>query len=182
MRFVAAAALLAWVSLAGSGCVTKIYQGPTTGRAGEPQIALAKSADRALEQFDAKVVAGKRVLIQVFGLTERLEGESPEEAYIHALLNEQVLRAGGQLAGEVKDAQVLLTCALRSAGVDVARRDVPLIYVHHQFRAVTSARILAATLQDRIATTVLHQQSVVGEATYTERYILYIFGPIQSRD
>jgi acetylglutamate synthase len=166
----------------GAGCATKIYQGPTSGRAAEAQIAVATSADRAFEHLELRAAAGKKVLVQVFGLTDRTEGESPEEAYVHGILNEKLLREGAQLASGLDDAQVLLTCSLRSAGVDVTRRDVPLIYNHHTFRALTSARVVAYSLQNKIANAILFAQPVEAQAIYRETYIFYIFGPIQGRE
>jgi hypothetical protein len=174
-------ALLVLLLIAGPACATKIYQGPTSGRAAEAQIAVATSADRAFDTLETKVLAGKRVLVQIFGLTERLEGESPEEAYVRGILVEKLLRGGAQLATSVDDAQVLLTVSLRAAGVDVIRRDVPLIYNHHTFRGLTSARVVAYNLSNRLASTILHTQQVEAEAVYREIYIFYIIGPIQSR-
>ena len=174
---------LALLLLAGAGCATKIYQGPTSGRAAEAQIAVATSADRAFEPLDVKALAGKRVLIQVFGLTDRLEGESPEEAYVHGILNERVLRGGGMLSSSLDDAQVLLTCSLRASGVDIIRRDFPLFYNHHTFRGLTSASVVAYTLTNKVATGLIGPaQQLRAEAIYREIYIFYVFGPIQSRE
>ena len=46
--------------------------------------------------------AGKKVLVQVFGLTDRTEGESPEEAYVHGILNEKLLQQDWKWTIEVQ--------------------------------------------------------------------------------
>jgi hypothetical protein len=175
------AATLALLLGASSACATKIYQGPTSGRAAEAQIAAAESADRAFAAFDARAFSGKRVVLQVYGLTERLDAPSPEEAYVRSLLSERLLAGGATLAPDAKDAQVLLAVTLRSLGVDVIRRDVPLIYNHHTFRGLTSAKVVAYRLEKQVATGILSSQQVEAEAIYREIYIFYAIGPITSR-
>src|SRR5262245_66251776 len=88
---VALAVPLLFAALAGAGCATKIYQGPTSGRAAEAQIAVATSADRAFEQLNVKPLAGKKVVIEFYGLTERIERDSPEEAYEIGVLLEKII-------------------------------------------------------------------------------------------
>jgi hypothetical protein len=170
------------LSLAGPGCATKIYQGPTSGRAAEAQIAVATSVDRALTGFDTRPFSGRRVLIEVHGLTERLEGESPEEAYVRSALVEKLLHGGAQLASSIDDAQLLVSVTLQSAGVDIIRRDFPFIYNHHTFRALTSARIVAYNVTNKIASSIVSSNQVRAEAIYREIYIFYVIGPIQSRE
>jgi hypothetical protein len=178
------AAFLAVVSLLllGSGCVTKIYQGPTSGRAAEAQLTVAKSADRAFEKVELKALAGKRVLVQVYGLTERFETESPEEAFVRGLLVQKLLEQGAKLAPSLDDADVLLAVTLRAAGVDIHRRDVPFIYNHHVFEAETSARLVAYTLANKVASGIVFSTECDGTALYRERYIFYFIGPLQSRE
>ncbi len=182
MRLAPIGLVLAAATFLGAGCATKIYQGPESGRAAEAQIAVATSADRAFAKFDAAPFKGKRVMVQVFGLTERLEGDSPEEAYIRGLLVEKLLRGGAQLAASIDDAEILFSVALRAAGVDVIRRDFPFIYNHHTFRGLTSARIAAYSVRNKVASTIVAQQQVEAQAIYREIYIFYVFGPIQSRE
>jgi hypothetical protein len=170
-----------------SGCATKIYQGPTSGRAAEAQIVIAASADRAFGPLDVKTLAGKRLLVEVYGLTERLDRDSPEEAYVRSLLVEKLLSSGAQLAATLEDADVLVAVTLRSAGVDVIRRDFPFIYNHHTFRGLTSARVVAYNLTAgaggaKVASKVLFSQKLEAEAIYREIYIFYVFGPIQQRN
>lgn len=166
---------------AGTGCATKIYQGPTSGRAAEAQIATAASAEKAFESLDATPFAGKRVLLEVVGLTERMDGPSPEEAFVRALLVEKLLGAGAVLAAKAEDAEVLLAVALRSAGVDIIRRDVPLIYNHHTFRGLTSARVTAYLLSQKAAMKVLSAKTYEAESIFRETYIFYAIGPFQTR-
>ncbi len=173
--------MLALLSLASAGCATKIYQGPTSGRAAEAQIAVATSADRAFRHFDSRLLSGKRVFVEVHGLTERLEGESPEEAYVRGILVQKIMEGGAQLAPKIDEAQVLLSVSLRSAGVDIIRRDFPFIYNHHTFRALTSARVVAYNLTNKVASSILVTEQLEAEAIYREIYIFYIFGPIQQR-
>jgi hypothetical protein len=171
---------------AAAGCATKIYQGPTSGRAAEAQIAAATSADRAFQKLELKALAGKKVHLEVVGLTERLERDSPEEAYVRGILVEQMLRERVPLATSIDDAEVLLVVTLRAAGVDVIRRDVPFIYGHHTFRGLTSARVVAYRLtrakEGAVASSIVLAQQVEGQSIYREGYVLYIFGPIQTRE
>jgi hypothetical protein len=166
----------------GSGCATKIYQGPTSGRAADAQTAIAVSSERAFNKLDVSKLKGRRVLVQVYGLTERFERDSPEEAYVRSLLVEKLLTAGAQLTDDVEKAQAILAVTLRAAGVDVIRREVFLIYVHHTFRALTSARVAAYDVTDKVATRVAFQQEVAGGAIYREKYWLSFIGPFYDRE
>jgi len=175
-----AVALLA--ALAGAGCATKIYQGPTSGRGAEQQLAVATSAERAFAGFDAVPFQKKRVLVEVYGLTDKLEGESPEEAFVRGLLVERLLKSGASVVARREDAEILLAVALRSAGVDVIRRDAPVFYHHTTFHGVTSARVTAYVLRNSLASQIFATQDLQGEAVYREIFIFYIFGPIEDRE
>jgi hypothetical protein len=178
IRSIAFAAL----SVLFAGCATKIYQGPTSGRGAEQQLAVATSAERAFTAFDARPLRGKRVAVEVFGLTEKLEGDSPEEGFVRGLLVERLLREGASVAPTREGAEVLLAVSLRSAGVDVIRRDVPLIYNHTTFEGVTSAQVTAYALQQKVATSVISSALCEGDAIYREIYIFYAIGPIKQRE
>lgn len=165
-----------------TGCATKIYQGPTSGRGAEQQLAVATSAERAFTTLDLRPLKGKRVAVEVYGLTDKLEGESPEEAFVRGLLVERLLREGASVAGARDDAEVLLTVGLRAAGVDVVRRDVPFIYNHTTFEGVTSAQVTAYTLRQKLATGIVSSALCEGGAIYREIYIFYFIGPIKQRE
>jgi hypothetical protein len=161
-------------------CATKIYQGPTSGRGAEQQQAVTRSAERALDAFNAKPFRGQKVAVEVYGLTPRVEGESPEEAFLRSLLTERLLEAGASVADSREKADVLLNATLRTVGVDVIRRDFPAIYHHTSFRGVTSVRLSTVGLEGDRAVRTIGVQELEAESTYTEIYIFYIFGPIQS--
>ncbi|MFC1705633.1 hypothetical protein ACFL59_02290 [Planctomycetota bacterium] len=177
----------AWVpalvaaALLSHGCATKIYQGPTSGRGAEAQQAVVMSAERALSRYDASRLRGKAVVIEVYGLAPRLEGESPEEGLIRSMLTERLLRGGAYVVGHREDADVVVLATLRTAGVDVIRRDFPMIYHHTTFRGLTSVRVSAMRLQRGDAVKVLDQKLFEAESIYREIYIFYVFGPITSR-
>jgi hypothetical protein len=170
------------LAIGAEGCATKVFQGPTSGRGAEQQLAVAASAERAFAAFDARPFKGKRVAVEVYGLTEKLEGESPEEAFVRGLLVERLLRGGATVAPTRDDADVLLAAELRSAGVDVITRQFPAIYYHVTFEGVASAQITAYALRQRLATDIIASQRCEGEAVYREIYIFYLFGPIKQRE
>ena len=171
----------ALVLLLGAGCATKIYQGPTTGRAADAQIAISASTERALLKLDVSKLKGRRVKIEVYALTERLERDSPEEAYVRSILVEKLLTGGAQLAEKLEDAETLLAVTLRAAGVDIIRRDLFIFYNHHTFRALTSARIVAYDVSNGVSTRIAHQQQVSAGAVYRETYWLSFIGPFFTR-
>lgn len=177
----AAQALLLGAALALGGCATKIYQGPTSGRSAEAQQAAALSVEHALARYDVEPLRGRAVAVEVYGLTERLEGESPEEAYVRALLNEKLLLAGARVVGGRAEAEVLLVATLRTLGVDIIRRDVPLIYHHTTFRGLASLRLSALGLEGDVVTRTLAKQDVASESIFRETYIFYVIGPITTR-
>jgi hypothetical protein len=172
----AAAAALA------AGCATKVYIGPTSGRGAEPQLAISLSAERAFAALDVAPYRGKRVAVEVYGLTERLERDSPEEAFVRGLLVERLLRGGAMVAASRDDADMLMAVTLRSAGVDVVRRDFPPVYHHTTFEGVTSAQVIGYVLRGKAATAIASIARCEGTAIYREIYLFYIVGPIPSGD
>jgi hypothetical protein len=173
--------LLGLVFAVATSCATKIYQGPTSGRGAESQQAVAMSAKRAFADFDVSALGGKRVVVEAYGLTERLEGESPEEAFCRLLLTEKLLENGVQVVGSRKDADVVLSATLEVVGVDIIRRDVPLLYHHTTFRGLTRARLAAYKISGDSILGTITKAEVAAESTYRESYVFYIFGPITSR-
>ena len=173
--------LCALLSVAAGGCATKIYQGPTSGRAAEAQQAVSMSLDHALARFDAKPFRGMSVALEVYALAERLEGESPEESYVRSLLTEKLLEAGAKVSKARADATVLLMATLRCAGVDIIRRDFPFIYHHTTFRGLASLRLTAMALEKESATRLLRSQRLAATSIFREAYILYVIGPITTR-
>ncbi len=78
-EYAAALALALVLAPAPLGCATKIYQGPTSGRGAEQQLAVSGSAEGALKGLKVEPFAGKRVAVRVYGLTERGGATSAEE-------------------------------------------------------------------------------------------------------
>ncbi len=171
-------------ALVATGCATKIYQGPTSGRGAEQQLAVAASADAAFADLDAKPFAAKRVAIEVYGLTEKLEGLSPEEGFVRNLLIEKLAEAGATVVERRADAELLLTVGLEAAGVDVIRRDLPLIYHHTTFRGLVRARLVTYRLGEQGigggSGAIVSVREVERQAIYREIYIFYLIGPIKS--
>jgi hypothetical protein len=170
----ASAAILA------SGCATKIYQGPTSGRGAEQQLAVSASAEEAFATFKVEPYAGKRVAIRVYGLTERGGGASAEEDYVKNLLTEKLFRKGVAVVEDLKAAELLLAVSLNAAGADVIRRDVPFVYHHTTFRGLVEAKVVAYELKDRTLASIVDTQLVGHSVTYREVYIFYMIGPIRS--
>lgn len=170
-----------WVLLGVTGCATKIYQGPTSGRGAESQQAVSRSLEKALEGFQADRLKGSKVVIEVYALTPRLDGDSAEERYLRGLLIERLLQAGATVVATREDANVLLAATLQTAGVDVIRRDVPFIYHHTTFRGVARLRLNALALQGRSVIRPLSQAKLGARSIYRETYIFYAIGPITTR-
>ncbi len=164
------------------GCATKIYEGPTSGRAAEAQVAISLAADSALEAFDAEPYRAQAVAVEVYGLTEKLEGYSPEEGYLRSLVVRKLVQAGARVVEGRADADILLAISLDAAGVDVIRRDLPLIYHHTTFRGLVRGRAVAYSLRERAVTGIIAATGFSRESIYREIYIFYVFGPITTRE
>jgi len=163
-----------------SGCATKVYQGPTSGRGAEQQLAVSAAALSAVEQMTLNDLKGKKVHLRVTSLTPRGGGtESPEERFIKNLLTEELVQIGAKLTTVPEKADRVLSILLRAMGVDIIRRDLPPIYHHTTFRGLVDARYVVYEMSNGLTKRILHRGWARAEANYTEMYIFYIIGPIK---
>jgi len=163
------------LSLFANGCATKRYEGPFTGRSADSQLATSLALDKVIASTSLATLAGKRVYVQAFSLTERTGGEkSPEEIFLTAWFSERLRRDGAQVMERKEDADILLSVLARAIGVDVVRRDFPFIVYIESTRGRVDLHLVAFDRDGRV----LFTQDRNDRVNFREIYLFYLIGPL----
>ena len=158
-----------------SGCATKRYEGPGSGRSADSQLATSYALDKVISSTSLTALAGKRVYIQAFSLTLRMgEGDSPEEALLRAWYSEKLRKDGAQVVEEKGQAEIILSVAARAMGVDVVRRDFPFIVYIESTRGRVDLHLVAYDAQGQILFSEDKREKVI----FRDYYLFYLIGPI----
>lgn len=168
---------LAVALLATTGCATRRYVGPTTGRSADMQRATSTALDRAVQSASFTQYAGKRCTLEVVSLAENFGGESPENAAIRGAIAEKLARDGVIVASEPGQADLRLSVRARVVGVNVVRRDFPPMF----YRETTTAVVdLHMTFYSRGDWKILEQRDARERLHLAQMYWLYFIGPYES--
>jgi len=161
-----------------TGCASKVYVGPSSGRGAENQMLISRAADEAFKKTDFAKFADKKIFLQVFGLAAKAAAQSPEESFIANLLRERLSLAGARVVPRLGDSDFHLTVALRIAGVDIVTRDFYYTYHHTTIRGVVEAHM---AWYDAKTGKLIDTDDALGAIIYRERYWFYIFGPFRKQ-
>lgn len=174
MRFVL---ILTLALFATTGCATRRYVGPTTGRSADMQRATSLALDNAVQSASFAGYRGKSCFVEVVSLAENFGGESPENAVIRGAFAEKLAMDGLIVPPDPDQAEFLLSVRARAVGVNVVRRDfIPVFY-----RETTTSLVdLRMTLYSRKDWTILEQRDVRGQVHLARMYWLYFIGPFES--
>ncbi|MDH7498948.1 MAG: hypothetical protein QHH30_01000 [candidate division NC10 bacterium] len=155
-------------------CATKRYEGPFSGRSADSQLATSAALDKVISSTSLSALAGKRVSIEAFSLTERIGDQgSPEELLLRAWFSEKLRREGAQVVERPEEAEVFLSIMARAIGVDVVRRDFPFIIYIESTRGRVNLHLVAFDTGGQILFTQDRQEKV----TFREIYLIYLIGP-----
>jgi hypothetical protein len=161
--------------LLSSGCATKRYEGPFSGRSADSQLATSTALDKVISSTSLTDLAGKRVYVQAFSLTERGgEERSPEELFLAAWFAERLRRDGAQVVERKEEAEILLCILAKAIGVDVVRRDFPFVVYIESTRGRVDLHLVAFDQEGRI----LFTQDRKEKVTFREVYLFYLIGPL----
>ena len=167
--------LMLFACLLACGCATKVYIGPGTGVSAESQLVLSRTLEDALEQFNLRPFAKKRVLLRIFGSSQTV-GIVPARTLIWSLMAERLAKSGASLVNNNPD--LLLNLSVAICGVDVVRRDFIPFYHHTNFRATVEVRL--AAFDPLTMALVGDVQRAIASWCYREKYWFYIIGPYRS--
>jgi hypothetical protein len=143
------------------------------------QKAVSMALDNAVESISFEKYAGKRCLLDVFSLADNYGGESPENSVLRGVFAERLYRDGVSLVTDPASAEIRLSVRARVVGVNVVRRDFPLLYYRETTTAVVDLHTAIYSpgdgkLLERLDTSrMLH---------LAQSYYLYIIGPFESYD
>jgi len=158
-----------------SACATKRYEGPVSGRSADSQLATTYALDKVISATSLAALAGKRVYIEAFSLTERAgEERSAEELLLLAWFSEKLRKDGAQVVDRKEEAEVVLSIMAKAIGVDVVRRDLPFVIYVESTRGRVDLHLVAFDPQGQILFTQDRQEKV----TFREVYLFYLIGPI----
>jgi hypothetical protein len=165
------------VLILAGGCATQRYVGPTSGRSAGMQRSTSEAAEKAAATLSWSRYAGKRCFLEIHSLADSYGKESPEDAILRALLVERLARDGVITVADVASADLSLSIRARVLGVDVVRRDFPLLY----YRETTTAEAdLHSVMYDARSGAILEQGDARARLSLSRSYIFYIFGPFES--
>ncbi len=160
-----------------SGCATKRYVGPTSGRSADMQRGITYSLDNIIRGFSFSSYAGKACFLEVVSLAENFGGVSPENEMIGALFAEQFARDGVRRVAESGKADLHMIVRARTIGVNVIRRDLPFLIYRETTRAVVDLRMTLISVPDG---KIIEQEDSARAYFLAQTYWLYIFGPFES--
>lgn len=168
---------LAVALLATTGCATRRYVGPTTGRSADMQKAASAALDKAIQSSSFASYAGKRCTLEVVSLAENFGGESPENAVLRGAFAERLARDGVIVAPDSGPADLRLSVRARVVGVNVVRRDFPPVF----YRETTTAVVdLHVTVYSRADWKILEQRDLRERLHLAQMYWIYFIGPFES--
>jgi len=157
-----------------SACATKRYEGPFSGRSADSQLATSAALDKVISSTSLAALAGKRVFIQAFSLTERIGDQgSPEELFLMGWFSEKLRREGAQVVERKEEAEIFLSILARAIGVDVVRRDFPFVIYVESTRGRVDLHLVAFDPGGQILFTQDRREKV----TFREVYLFYLIGP-----
>jgi hypothetical protein len=161
-----------------SGCATKRYEGPTSGRSADSQLATSYALDKVLSSTASlSALADKRVYIEAFSLTEhRGEEGSPEELLLRAWFAEKLRQQKAQVVDRKEEADAVLSIVAKAMGVDVVRRDFPFIIYTESMRGRVDLHLVAFDPQGNILFTEDKREKVI----FRDLYLFYLIGPFTS--
>lgn len=169
------AVLVFGLLLSAAGCATNRYQGPTSARSADFQIATSQAIEKALNKVSFSGYEGKKVWIEVFTLTQRVGNESPEEGFIKNWAGEMLRRNNAAVALSEAGSDLRLDIRAKAVGVTKTRRDFIPVYYSERTSGVAELHL---TAYDSKTGGILFTQDVSGKTGYTQVYWVYMFGPI----
>jgi len=108
-------ALSCLVLLATMGC--SFSRTITTPRSGWNQILATEAVDRALKQLDWPAVEGKTVYVQIGP-----PGDALDPVYLRRAVEVTLAEKGARIAGELEQADHVLSCLVGALGLDIGGR------------------------------------------------------------
>lgn len=169
--------LAGMVALLATGCATRRYVGPTTGRSADMQKAISLALDNVVDGLSFERYAGKRCHLEVVSLAESFGRESPENEVLRAAFAHRLARGGVTVTQDPAGADMRLSVRARVVGVNVIRRDFPLLYYRETVSAVVDFHATAYSLPDG---KILEQRDDRRRLHLANSYWFYIIGPFES--
>ena len=169
--------LAGMVALLATGCATRRYVGPTTGRSADMQKAISLALDNVVDGLSFERYAGKRCQLEVVSLAEGFGRESPENEVLRAAFAHRLARGGVTVTQDPAGADMRLSVRARVVGVNVIRRDLPLLYYRETVSAVVDFHATAYSLPDG---KILEQRDDRRRLHLANSYWFYIIGPFES--
>jgi hypothetical protein len=171
------------VPLLAMGC--SFSQLITTPRSGWNQILATEAIDRALKQLEWPAVQGRTVYVQVGP-----PGDSLDSDYLRRAVEVTLADRGAAIAGELEEADHVLTCLVGAIGLDIGGRyvglqgttgglfpfTIPELMLYRRTKREGFAKVEIALI-DRTNGGVVHRSGPVqGTTERRSLTILFVFG------